>query len=100
MYVHVDIMCNCTDVVWIGQPDVNERLVSRETPESITLVQWYGALDTLRGRRARNERRTRTRARDVSMQNVVRGVYANVLCIVSSSSRVTTLLSPNAGRRI
>ena len=34
-------MCNYTDVVRIGQPDVNERLVLRETPASITLVQWY-----------------------------------------------------------
>ena len=34
-------MCNCTDVVWIGQPDVNERFVSREAPESTILVQWY-----------------------------------------------------------
>ena len=39
------MMCNCTDEVWIGQPDVNKRLMSRETPASITLalavVQWY-----------------------------------------------------------
>ena len=34
-------MCNnnyCTDKVWIGQPDVNERLLSREAPASITLA--------------------------------------------------------------
>ena len=26
---HMYIMCNYTDVVWIGQPDVNEQLASR-----------------------------------------------------------------------
>ena len=39
-----------TDVVWIGQPDINEQLVSRETPGSTILVQAYWACDTSRGR--------------------------------------------------
>ena len=30
-------MCNCTDEVWIEQPDVYEQLISREAPASITL---------------------------------------------------------------
>ena len=52
--------CNYTVVVWIGQPDVNERLMSREAPVSTILVQWYErathhgvgvrAWDTSRGR--------------------------------------------------
>ena len=46
-------MCNCTDEVWIEQPDVYEQLISREAHASITLwiVQWYWACDTQRGRR-------------------------------------------------
>ena len=40
MYIHTN-MCNYTDVVWIGQPDDNEQLVSREAPGSTILVQWY-----------------------------------------------------------
>ena len=44
------IMCNYTDVMRIGQSDVNERLVARDTPGLITLVQWYRACDTSRGR--------------------------------------------------
>ena len=34
-------MCNYTDAVWIGQPDVNEQLVSRRTSGSTVLAQWY-----------------------------------------------------------
>ena len=41
MYCCQYIMRNYTDVVWIGQPGVNEQLVSRETPGSTILTQWY-----------------------------------------------------------
>ena len=34
-------MCNYTDVVWIGQPDINEQLVSSKAPGSTMLIQWY-----------------------------------------------------------
>ena len=40
MHMH-NMMCNYTDLVWIGQSDVNEWLVSREAPGSTILVQWY-----------------------------------------------------------
>ena len=88
MYIH---MCNCIDLVWIGQPDVNAQLVSREAPGSTILVQctrvrhitgsayerathhWVGVRETS-GREQRRER-------DISMQNVVRDNYVYGLCI-------------------
>ena len=95
MYIH---MCNYTDKATKYGSDsltVNERLMSRGTPASITLavVQWYRACDTSRGLRtsvrhitgSEYERAThhgvdvretsgreQRRERDVSMENVVR----------------------------
>ena len=87
-------MCNNTDVVWIGQLKVNERLVSRETPGSTILVQAYkrathhgvGVLSVRHttgsayerathhgvGVRETSSGREQRRERDVSMRKVVR----------------------------
>ncbi len=76
-----------------GSPTVNERLMSREAPASITLavVHWYWACDTSRSayKRATHHgvdvRETsgqeQMRERDVSMENVVRDNYVKGLWI-------------------
>ena len=85
-------------VVRIGQLDVHERLVSRATPGSMALVQWYGARETSRGRRRslrETSERSRTTARDVAMRNVVRCDYPKGLCNMVTSVHTTARMKSN-----